>query len=354
MDVGSTPQHANMSVLTMNGLNIPGDHWQLSPPVGLASPELLQSQIAQDTSLQHGKPPRQHLAQCQVLGDKGMQIPGFQEPLLSFSPHVCDGGLLSYSPNTASSPLGASLLQSEEQSYGSLDAQSSLLIPVRGTTSFSFGGNSHAAHASSPYRGVLSASSDNALRQQEFLDSQQTVSEFTYSVEDLLRCIGNLSPNERVVNVVAPALRHLDSSALAALMKELGRQNMAKRAVELFDFLRRDAGPDHTHLLDIYTYTTAISVCSASQQLQRALELVAEMRSRGISCNVHTYSALMNVCIKSNEVQLAQEVYGQMIQEGCTPNLVTYNTLIDLYVKTGQWQEAIKVLDTLEEEVSSM
>jgi pentatricopeptide repeat domain-containing protein 1 len=93
-------------------------------------------------------------------------------------------------------------------------------------------------------------------------------------------------------------------------------------------------------------------VCSASQQLQRALDLMAEMRARGITCNVHTYSALMNVCIKCNEVGLVQQVYKQMIQEGCTPNLVTYNTLIDLYVKTGQWQEAIKLLDKLEEEVS--
>jgi pentatricopeptide repeat domain-containing protein 1 len=120
----------------------------------------------------------------------------------------------------------------------------------------------------------------------------------------------------------------------------------------VFDYLRQEGGSETTHLLDIYTYTTAISVCSSSQQLERALELAAEMRSRGISCNVHTYSALMNVCIKSNEVQLAQEVYKQMLEEGCTPNLVTFNTLIDLYVKTGQWQEAIGVLDTLEQHVS--
>ncbi len=38
-----------------------------------------------------------------------------------------------------------------------------------------------------------------------------------------------------------------------------------------------------------YTYTTMISQCGSHQQLRRALELVAEMRSRGINCNVHTY-----------------------------------------------------------------
>ena len=41
-------------------------------------------------------------------------------------------------------------------------------------------------------------------------------------------------------------------------------------------------------------YTTCIAQCGANQQLRRAMELVAEMRSRGIGANVHTYSALMN------------------------------------------------------------
>lgn len=49
-----------------------------------------------------------------------------------------------------------------------------------------------------------------------------------------------------------------------------------------------------------------ISACGSHQQLRRALELVAEMKGRGIPCNVHTYSALMNVAIKSSEVELAQ------------------------------------------------
>jgi pentatricopeptide repeat domain-containing protein 1 len=50
----------------------------------------------------------------------------------------------------------------------------------------------------------------------------------------------------------------------------------------------------------VYTYTTIISQCGSHQQLRKALELVAEMRGRGIMCNVHTYSALMNVCIKAS------------------------------------------------------
>ena len=74
---------------------------------------------------------------------------------------------------------------------------------------------------------------------------------------------------------------------------------MVKRSIEIFDWIR---GLDETHdlywLADVFTYTTMIAQCGSHQYLRRALELVAEMRSRGVQCNVHTYSALMNVCIK--------------------------------------------------------
>ncbi len=59
------------------------------------------------------------------------------------------------------------------------------------------------------------------------------------------------------------------------------------------------------------------------------------------------------VCIKSGELELALDVYTQMRAEGVTPNLVTFNTLIDVYGKTGQWEEAVRVLDTLEQQVYS-
>lgn len=50
-----------------------------------------------------------------------------------------------------------------------------------------------------------------------------------------------------------------------------------------------DRTHDLAHLADVYTYTTAISQCSSHHQLRRALELVAEMRARGVALNVHTY-----------------------------------------------------------------
>jgi pentatricopeptide repeat protein len=118
----------------------------------------------------------------------------------------------------------------------------------------------------------------------------------------------------------------------------------------------RTLQPEHElySLVDIFTYTTMISQCNSHHQLRRALELVAEMRSRAVPLNVHTYSALLNVCLKANELDLSLDVYAQMLAEGCTPNLVTYNTLLDIYNKTGRWMDALNVMELLQHQVGAV
>lgn len=110
------------------------------------------------------------------------------------------------------------------------------------------------------------------------------------TVEDLLRIIRNLSPDESAVKSVSQGLYYLDSRAVAALLKELAKCGLSNRSQELFDWLRSlEDGHELGPLCDVYTYTTIISQCGSHQQLRKALELVAEMRGRGIQCNVHTY-----------------------------------------------------------------
>ncbi|KAI7837718.1 hypothetical protein COHA_008440 [Chlorella ohadii] len=157
-----------------------------------------------------------------------------------------------------------------------------------------------------------------------------------------------LKPGQPVIDAVRDGLYSLDSRAVAALLKELSKSGQPQRASELFDWLR--ALPrDHqlSKLADLYTYTTLISQCGSHQQLRRALELVGEMRSRGIEANIHTYSALMSVCVKCNECDLALDVFQQLLAEGCSPNLVTFNILIDIHGKQGAWAKAVEVLDQL-------
>jgi hypothetical protein len=58
------------------------------------------------------------------------------------------------------------------------------------------------------------------------------------TVEDLLRAVMLLPQQESAIPVVDKGLHFLDSSATAALLKELAKQGQLRRATEIFDWLR--------------------------------------------------------------------------------------------------------------------
>lgn len=171
------------------------------------------------------------------------------------------------------------------------------------------------------------------------------------SVEEIVAFLQKVPKRDALPERVFRALYHLDSRAVALLLKDLSRVGLDKRAVELFDWLR-SVGERHVLrcLCDVYTYTAMISLCIYQQNVERALELVEDMRVRNIERNVHTYTALMNVCIKCGKLALALEIYQSMKSVGCIPNVVTYNTLVDVYGKLGQWEKAVQVIDVMKSE----
>lgn len=173
------------------------------------------------------------------------------------------------------------------------------------------------------------------------------------SVEEMVALIQKLPKRETLPEKIYRALYHLDSRAVALLLKDLSRVGLDSRAVELFDYLRAlDSRHALRHLCDVYTYTAMISLCIYQQDVDRAQQLVEDMRQRNIERNVHTYTALMNVCIKCGQLQRALDIYHKdMRANHCVPNVVTYNTLIDVHGKLGQWDKAIQVIDIMKSEV---
>lgn len=171
------------------------------------------------------------------------------------------------------------------------------------------------------------------------------------SVEDAVKLIQRLSRQESLPDKIFRSLYHFDSRALSLLLKDLSKAGLDYRAVELFDFLR-GLGERHVlrHLCDVYTYTAMISVCIYQQNVDRAMELLNDMKARNIERNVHTYTALMNVCIKCGKLTMALDIYHSMRSALCVPNVVTYNTLIDVYGKLGQWEKAVQVLTLMKNE----
>jgi len=172
------------------------------------------------------------------------------------------------------------------------------------------------------------------------------------SVEEIVQLLKRTSRSDAVPSRVFSSLHHLDSRTVALLLKDISKAGLDSRSIELFDWLR--ALPER-HLLrplcDVFTYTAMISLCIYQQNVDRAMELLDEMRQRGVERNVHTYTALMNVCIKCGKLTSALDIFATMKSEGCTPNVVTYNTLIDVYGKLGQWDRAVGVLNQMRNEV---
>eukprot|EP00891_Asterochloris_glomerata_P006084 jgi/Astpho2/6084/Aster-04031 len=127
-------------------------------------------------------------------------------------------------------------------------------------------------------------------------------------IDDILWRIKRLPPHDQIDQVAAECMPQLHSRGLAALMKELGKSGLSHRAFQLFDWLiALPEGHMCQGICDVYVYTAMISNCVAQQDMQRALSLSEQMRSKSLERNVHTYSALMNVCIKSGQLQQGRQ-----------------------------------------------
>jgi len=133
------------------------------------------------------------------------------------------------------------------------------------------------------------------------------------SVDEAVALVKRLPRDDPLPESLFRALPHLDSRAAALLLKDLSKSGADERAIELFDRLRAlpDGAPLRA-LCDVYTYTAMISLCIYQQNVERAMELLGEMRARGVERNVHTYTALMNVCIKVGGRAAAWGAAGRM------------------------------------------
>eukprot|EP00891_Asterochloris_glomerata_P003267 jgi/Astpho2/3267/Aster-08033 len=120
------------------------------------------------------------------------------------------------------------------------------------------------------------------------------------------------------------------------------------RAWQLFDWVRLLPACDELRrFCHSSTYVTMIALCGTWRQLRRALELVADMRSRDMECGLPVYSALLHSTVKCNESELAVEVFRQMQLEGLPIDRSVYNLMVDVFVKMGTCEEAIKVLSSM-------
>lgn len=96
--------------------------------------------------------------------------------------------------------------------------------------------------------------------------------------------------------------------------------------------------------LNVFHYSSAIAACSSAGQLQPAMDLLREMKSKGVAPNVYTYTSLVTACGKNGEVDTALKLFAEMRLSNILPNVQALTALITTCAHGGAWERGIKIL----------
>ncbi|CAK9005509.1 unnamed protein product [Durusdinium trenchii] len=98
---------------------------------------------------------------------------------------------------------------------------------------------------------------------------------------------------------------------------------------------------------NVFTYSSAISVCDKAQQWQRALVLLDEMGLDSVEANVVSFNAAINACATSAKWTFAIALLHSMWQETVEADPMTFSSVVSSLEKCTQWQEAVEVVSNM-------
>jgi len=132
----------------------------------------------------------------------------------------------------------------------------------------------------------------------------------------------------------------LDEIVYNALIDGCGRQQKVQRALQvLVDMRTANIAPSN------YTLSIMVKLLGRARKLKDALALVDDFRSNyRVRPNVQVYTCLMQACLLNKNVAEALSVYNKMIVElGCLPDQKAYSVLLNGCIQVGALKEAVQV-----------
>ena len=145
-----------------------------------------------------------------------------------------------------------------------------------------------------------------------------------------------------------PTLASLDPSAFADALALLAAGGAAFRAWQLFDWARHapPASPA-ARLATAPAYVAMVDACGGWQQLRQALDLVAEMRSRGLADGGGAAAALLRAALRAGDAPLACEAHAALAAAGAPRHPPSVRALVDVAARAGAADVALAALDDL-------
>ena len=113
------------------------------------------------------------------------------------------------------------------------------------------------------------------------------------------------------------------------------RARMAEEAHKLFDEMKEDGiVPDvcsYSFMMELYAETTDVQ--NGAERLQQSRVMLDEMAKTGVPANSVVYNAIIKICNRARMVDKAFEVLEEMKAKGLAPSFHTYHMLLVLYAE---------------------
>jgi pentatricopeptide repeat protein len=116
----------------------------------------------------------------------------------------------------------------------------------------------------------------------------------------------------------------------------LKEQKDWRRAVEIFDWFRREKG----HEVNVIHYNVVLYTVGWARRWDLVLLLWHEMHSYGVAPDNSTYGTLIDVCCKGGREKAAFIWLGDMCKRGLIPDEVTMSTVLQAHKKAGEFERA--------------
>jgi pentatricopeptide repeat protein len=132
----------------------------------------------------------------------------------------------------------------------------------------------------------------------------------------------------------------LDEIVYNALIDGCGRQQKVQRAMQVLDDMRGAKIPPSN-----YTLSILVKLLGRAHKLNEAIALVDDFRSNyRVRPNVQVYTCLMQACLLNKRVGQALSVYNKMVTElRCLPDQKAYSVLLSGCLQANALKEAVQV-----------
>jgi pentatricopeptide repeat protein len=132
----------------------------------------------------------------------------------------------------------------------------------------------------------------------------------------------------------------LDEIVYNALIDGCGRQQKVQRALQvLTDMRKAKISPSN------YTLSIMVKLLGRAHKLNEAIALVDDFRTNyRVRPNVQVYTCLMQACLLNRRVSQALSVYNKMVSElQCLPDQKAFSVLLNGCIQAGALKEAVQV-----------